>query len=235
VKIKWIFIIANGVSVVIMFTFLFVSYVYMVLPTDVIVWLSVITIFSSLLSSYIHYLLTRPVQRSIALLANQSQRIAKGKFEGELPVEGPEEIRELIARFNDMNRQLNEAFTRIKHSETSRRELVANISHDLRTPMSSIKAFVMAIRDGVVDDEKTYRQYLHTIALETERLDQLIQQLFQLSLLDSGAIQLNLERSNIDQLLLDVLEHEQIHLQQKNIRIVTDLPYQIPPIQVDRP
>jgi two-component system sensor histidine kinase SaeS len=233
-KIKWIFLVANSVSVLIMFTFLTISYIYMVLPNNIIFWLSFITICSSLLSSVIHYFFTKPVERSIRLLAQESQEIAKGNFDGTLPVEGPSEIQELTQRFNQMSQQLNEAFHHIKQAEISRKELVANISHDLRTPMSSIKAFVSAIQDGVVEDEKTFKQYLKTIVLETERLDQLIQQLFQLSLLDSGAIQLKKEEINIDQLLLSVFEHEQIHLQKKKIQLNIELPNQIPKIAVDK-
>lgn len=233
-KIKWIFLIANSVSIFIMFTFLFVSYRYMVLPNHIILWLSIITIFSSLLSSFVHYLLTKPVERSIQLLVKQSHQIEKGNFDHSLPVIGPAEIKELTNRFNHMNVRLKNAFQQLKKAEISRRELVANISHDLRTPMSSIKAFVTAIQDGVVEDEATYQRYLRTIGLETERLDQLIQQLFQLSLLDSGGIQLTYEQVRIDELLLIVLEHEQIHLQQKNIEIKVNLPKQIPTISVDR-
>ncbi|MBT2737388.1 ATP-binding protein [Bacillus sp. ISL-7] len=216
-----------------MFTFLFISYLYMVLPNKVIMWLSFITIFSSVLSSFIHYLFTKPIESSIQLLTMQSQQIAKRKFAGSLPEEGPTEIKELTRHFNIMNTQLNEAFLQIKKSEASRRQLVANISHDLRTPMSSIKAFVTAIEDGVVDDEATFQRYLKTISLETERMDQLIKQLFQLSLLDSGAIKLKKERIHVDELLLSVLQHEQIHLEKKNLEIITDLPKQIPAIYVD--
>lgn len=232
-KIKWIFLIANSASVIIMFSFLFVSYLYMVLPNNVILLLSLITIFSSLLSSYIHYLFTKPIESSIQLLVKQSQQIAEGHFEGSLPVKGPTEIKELTQQFNVMNTRLNEAFKQIKKTEASRRELVANISHDLRTPMSSIKAFVSAIEDGVVNDDVTFKRYLTTISLETERLDSLIQQLFQLSLLDSGAIKLTRQRTNIDELLLSVLQHEQIHLEKKNLKIDIDLPNQIPAIYVD--
>lgn len=216
-----------------MFSFLFVSYLYMVLPNNVILLLSLITIFSSLLSSYIHYLFTKPIESSIQLLVKQSQQIAEGHFEGSLPVKGPTEIKELTQQFNVMNTRLNEAFNQIKKTEASRRELVANISHDLRTPMSSIKAFVSAIEDGVVNDDVTFKRYLTTISLETERLDSLIQQLFQLSLLDSGAIKLTRQRTNIDELLLSVLQHEQIHLEKKNLKIDIDLPNQIPAIYVD--
>lgn len=233
-KIKWIFILANSISVVIMSTFLFVGYIYMVLPPNVIMWLLVITIASSIISSYVHYLFTKPIERSIFKLTEQSRQMANVQFEDVLPVEGPIEIRELTQRFNEMNIKLNEAFHQIKLQESTRRELVANISHDLRTPMSSIKAFVSAIQDGIVNDEETYTRYLKTISLETERLDELIQQLFQLSLLDSGAIGVNRERTNIDDLLVSVLEHEQIHLEQKELTINIDIPRKLPTIYVDR-
>ncbi|MGG0716401.1 HAMP domain-containing sensor histidine kinase [Robertmurraya massiliosenegalensis] len=233
-KIKWIFFIANSVSVMIMFTFLFISYKYMVLSNSIILWLSIITIFSSILSSFVHYLLTKPVERSIQLLVHQSQELEQGNFGHSLPVEGPLEIKELTNRFNQMNIKLENAFSEIKRAESSRRELVANISHDLRTPMSSIKAFVAAIQDGVVVDEETFKQYLRTISLETERLDQLIQQLFQLSLLDSSNIHLHFEAVRVDELLLSVLEHEQIHIKQKNIHIEVVIPTHVPVLHVDR-
>lgn len=233
-KIKWIFIFANSISALIIITFLLLSYIYMVLPPRVIMWLLLITIVSSIISSYVHYLVTKPIERSIAMLTEQSRQIANGQFEPELPVAGPAEIRELTQRFNEMNVKLDDAFQQIKRQESTRRELVANISHDLRTPMSSIKAFVAAIQDGVVQDEETYLRYLRTISLETERLDELIQQLFQLSLLDSGAIEINRERTNLDDLLLSVLEHEQIHLEQKRLTVDVDIPKKLPAIYIDR-
>lgn len=235
-KIKWIFILANSISTIIIITFLLLGYIYMVLPPKVIMWLLLITIVSSVISSYVHYLFTKPIERSIGMLTEQSRQIANGKFEDTLPVAvaGPVEIRELTQRFNEMNTKLAEAFQQIKRQESTRRELVANISHDLRTPMSSIKAFVSAIQDGVVQDEETYSRYLKTISLETERLDELIQQLFQLSLLDSGAIEIHRERTNLDDLLLSVLEHEQIHLEQKGLTVDVDIPKKLPAIYIDR-
>jgi two-component system sensor histidine kinase SaeS len=85
-----------------------------------------------------------------------------------------------------------------------------------------------------VEDDATFKRYLKTISLETERMDQLIQQLFQLSLLDSGGIKLKRERTNLDELLLSVLQHEHIHLEKKNIEMKIDIPNQIPAIYVDR-
>jgi two-component system sensor histidine kinase SaeS len=233
-KIKWIFLIANSISALIMFTFLFISYIYMVLPVPIIAWLSVITILSLCIANLIHYILTKPVVGSIQLLVKHTHEMEKVKFNSSLPVKGPQEIKELTNRFNEVNLRLQEAFENIKQAESSRRELVANISHDLRTPMSSIKAFVAAIQDGVVKDPSTFQQYLHTINLETERLDQLIQQLFELSLLDSGGMDLHLEAIQVDELLIEILEHEAIHINNKSIEIKVDLPSIIPTIYVDR-
>jgi two-component system sensor histidine kinase SaeS len=206
----------------------------MILSVKMIIWLSLITLFSLLLASAVHYMLTKPVVRSIQLLVKHTHEMEKVRFDQTLPVEGPLEIKELANRFNEMNNRLEEAFNNIKQAESTRRDLVANISHDLRTPMSSIKAFVAAIQDGMVEDETTFRQYLHTINLETERLDQLIQQLFELSLLDSGGIHLNREMIQVDELIVEVLEHEAIHINEKNLRIEVDLPQVVPAVYVDR-
>jgi two-component system sensor histidine kinase SaeS len=233
-KIKTIFLLANGSSIFLMSTFLIISYFSMLLSVEMIGWLSLLTLFSAALSFFVYYLLTSPVERSIKRLSEEAQHISSQDFGSPIPEEGPKEIRFLTRQFNDMNHRLRESFQQIQQSEKSRRELVANISHDLRTPMASIRAFIQAIQDGVVDDPKSKAQYMHTISLEVERLDQMIQQLFELSVYDSGQLKLHKEWVSLDQWLLEVMEHKRFALEEQGRQVDIDLPDRVKKVFIDR-
>lgn len=80
------------------------------------------------------------------------------------------------------------------------------MSHDLRTPLASIRAMIDSINDGVVTDQETIRRYLRTTQSEGEKLSQLITDLFELSQLDSGVLELHMEEASLQDLLSDTLE-----------------------------
>ncbi|WP_079477202.1 sensor histidine kinase [Halobacillus salinus] len=233
-RIKTIFLIANGSSILFMTTFLIIGYISMFLSVEMIGWLSLLTLVSALVSFILYYLLTSPVERSIQRLTEEAGHMSTQDFGTSIPEEGPLEIRLLTRRFNDMSNRLSRSFEAIQKSETSRKELVANISHDLRTPMASIRAFIQAIQDGIVDDPKSKAQYMQTISLEVERLDQMIQQLFELSVYDSGQLEIHKTAIAADQWLLEVLEHERFSLENEQIEVNIDLPERASDLYIDK-
>jgi signal transduction histidine kinase len=89
--------------------------------------------------------------------------------------------------------------------ERGRRELVAWVSHDLRTPLSGMRAMVEAILDEVVSDEATVTRYHRTLLAEIERLSGLVDDLFVLATIEAGAVQLHLEAVSFDELVSDAL------------------------------
>lgn len=233
-KIKTIFLIANGSSIILMTTFLIISYFSMFLSTEVIGWLSLLTLASALVSFVVYYLLTSPVERSIQRLTEEAGHMSTQDFGSIIPEEGPSEIRLLTRQFNEMSKRLSESFETIQKAESSRKELVANISHDLRTPMASIRAFIQAIQDGVVDDPKSKAQYMQTISLEVERLDHMIQQLFELSVYDSGQLQVHKTAIVADQWLIEIMEHERFALENKQIEVNIQLPERVSDLYMDK-
>jgi two-component system sensor histidine kinase SaeS len=173
-------------------------------------------------------MLTRPLETSIQQITEKSKRIADGEFLGEVPQIGPLEFRWLAGQFNEMNARLDESFRQLRTSEASRRELVANVSHDLRTPMASIQSFVEALQDEIVKDEATFHQYLNTIRQETSRLSEMVDDLFQLSRLEAGAERFEPEPQHLDNVLLEILQSLTFQLEHKNLRVVTDIPENLP-------
>lgn len=190
-KLRHYLLIANGISLGVILVCLFFSYYKMYLTLNQFIGLSAATVGAGILSFFVHFLLTRPVEKSIRRITEETARIAGGEFAGRVPEIGPTEFRILASRFNEMKGELEESFRRIRSEEEARKELVANVSHDLRTPMASIQSFVEALEDDVIQDEQTFRRYLQTIRLETARLSAMIDDLFQLSRLDAGAERLS--------------------------------------------
>ena len=128
----------------------------------------------------LHFILVRPVERAVLRIGEGSARIAEGDFGARVALVGPIELKQLAGQFNDMGSKLEASFEQLQAAENTRRELVANMAHDLRTPLASLQAYAEALEDGVVQDEATVRRYMGTIRTETIRLGRLMQQLFEL-------------------------------------------------------
>jgi signal transduction histidine kinase len=112
-----------------------------------------------------------------------------------------------------------EARERERAAESSRRELVAWISHDLRTPLAGIRAMTEALADGVVSEPNEVANYVGRIGRETERLGGMVEDLFQLSKITSGALQLTLSAVPLGEVVSEVVEAETAAAARKGVRV----------------
>jgi signal transduction histidine kinase len=175
----------------------------------------------------------RSLTSSIGELAQGASRMAAGDLQVRVPVHGRDELAELAQTFNSMAAGLEESMARQRDLERTRRELVAAVSHDLRTPLASVRASVEALLDGVVTDATTVDRYLRTVRAEVERLASLIDDLFELSQIDAGALRLNLEETYLSDLVSDTLEALQPHAQQKQVILAGEVDDDVPPVLAD--
>ncbi|MDQ0901836.1 cell wall metabolism sensor histidine kinase WalK [Paenibacillus sp. V4I7] len=231
-KLRVYLLIASGVSTSIILLSLFICYQYMLLRWKDVILLTTVTLGAAGVSMLIHYFMTRPLEKAIHAITEETTRISEGQFEGQVPQIGPAEFQRLADQFNRMTGKLNESFQKLRTAEASRKELVANVSHDLRTPMASIQAFVEALQDDVIQDKETFARYLQTIRLETGRLNGLIQELFKLSQLDAGGTEFVPERYHVDHLLLDGLQSLAFQLEDKQLQVDVDLPDRLPQVAI---
>jgi signal transduction histidine kinase len=121
------------------------------------------------------------------------------------PAGSPSELASLASELQSTSARLAEAQQQAAALERSRRELVAWVSHDLRTPLAGIRAMVEALEDGVVTDSDTVARYHRTMRLEADRLAGLVDDLFELSRIEAGALGLDLERVALDELVSDAV------------------------------
>ena len=120
-------------------------------------------------------------------------------------MQGPGELARLARELDAAVARLEESRSEAAALEQSRRELVAWVSHDLRTPLAGIRAMVEALEDGVVDDPETVDRYHRTIGVEVDRLSSLVADLFELSRIHAGALRLQLAPVALDEVLSDVV------------------------------
>jgi signal transduction histidine kinase len=142
--------------------------------------------------------------RASAAVAALPERLARdpaARIDGALPAE----LAAIAEQLTDSWGRLSEARERERAMEASRRELVAWVSHDLRTPLAGIRAMVEALEDGVVEEPATVARYLATIRQEADRLAQLVDDLFELSRIHAGAAGQERERVELGDVVSDAL------------------------------
>lgn len=113
-----------------------------------------------------------------------------------------------------------EARARERSAEASRRELVAWISHDLRTPLAGIRAMTEALADGVVAEPAEVRDYVRDIDQEARRLSAMVEDLFELSRITAGALQLSLTEVALDEIVVDAIAAERAVAERKRVRLL---------------
>lgn len=167
---------------------------------------TVLLLFAGGIAIALGYFLTADLTDRIQRLEEAAHSIADGDLDTRITEKGQDEISDLAQSFNVMADQLQAAEQKKQEIETLRRDLIAWISHDLQTPLTSIRAILEAIADGVVDDPDTVQRYLSTAQKDVASLSSLIDDLFQMAQLDAGGLTLNLAYNSIRDLVSDTLE-----------------------------
>ncbi len=114
--------------------------------------------------------------------------------------------------------------TQIRKLETMRTDFVANVSHELKTPLTSIKGFVETLLEGAIEDKENSRHFLKIVQDHTNRLDRLVNDLLDLSYLESKDIKLVIKEVNLKALTEDVLSSFKSQIKKKGVKIANDLP-----------
>jgi signal transduction histidine kinase len=167
---------------------------------------TVLLLFAGGIAMSLGYFLSEALTGRITALGLAAEEIAGGNLQARVPVAGGDEVAELSRAFNAMAAQLESAARRQSELETLRRDLIAWVGHDLRTPLASIRAMVEALADGMVDDADTQRRYLNTMQKDIRALSLLIDDLFQMAQIDAGGLQLSKQPNSISDLISDTIE-----------------------------
>ena len=164
------------------------------------------------------------VYRSIAVplvkLKKATQNIKEGNLDFVLDVEGNDEFSELCQDFEEMRRRLKESTEEKNLIEKENKELISNISHDLKTPITAVKGYIEGIMDGVADTPEKMDRYVRTIYNKTNEMDHLINELTFYSKIDTNRIPYTFGKLNVEDYFADCAEEVGLELETRGIELV---------------
>jgi signal transduction histidine kinase len=186
----------------------------------------VILIVSLVISSTIlTFFMSKSILQPLSQLKQATQKITDGDLNFQLKSSSNDEFGQLTLAFEEMRARLkNSLETQIRY-DNNRKELISAISHDLKTPVTSIKGYVEGIIDGVANSPDKMEKYLKTIYIKINRLDRLIDELFLLSKLDLKKVPFHFERVELGQYLRDCITEYRFEAEIQGIALnCTSLP-----------
>ncbi|HEU5368233.1 MAG TPA: ATP-binding protein [Ktedonobacterales bacterium] len=174
--------------------------------TDSIVQVLLLTVLgTAVVVALLGMLISRGVTRPLAQLTRAASSMAAGEYSQRVPVRTKDEVGRLAVAFNEMAAALEQDVGELRRQEALRREMAANVSHDLATPLTAIQGFTEALLDGVIEDEHQREETLRVIAKEVVRLRRLVDDLGHLSRVESPRLLLDLAPTNLVTLVDETL------------------------------
>ena len=178
-----------------------------------IVAILVLLITACLLIGWIYTGINVPLMK----LRKATHNIAEGNLDFTLEVDGNDEISDLCRDFEEMRRRLCESNEEKIQYDRESKELISNISHDLKTPITAIKGYVEGIMDGVADTPEKMDHYIRTIYNKANDVDRLINELTFYSKIDTNRIPYTFNKINVSSYFEDCCEEVGLDLESKNI------------------
>ena len=164
------------------------------------------------------------IYRSIAVplvkLRKATQNIKEGNLDFVLEVEGKDEFSQLCQDFEEMRKRLKESAEEKILMDKENKELISNISHDLKTPITAVKGYVEGIMDGVADTPEKMNRYVRTIYNKTNEMDHLINELTFYSKIDTNRIPYTFSKLNVEDYFSDCAEELGLEMETKGIELV---------------
>ncbi|WLD91674.1 cell wall metabolism sensor histidine kinase WalK [Alkalihalobacillus sp. AL-G] len=165
------------------------------------------------------YLMSKSILKPVDKLSDAAAKISEGNLDFTIHASGKDELSRLVNSFDDMRARLKTSLELREQYEMNRKELIANISHDLKTPITSIRGYVEGIKDGVANTVEKYDRYLNTIQAKAQHMDHMIDELFLYSKLDLKRVPFHFEEVDIKAFLEDYLDELQLELSEQNVEL----------------
>jgi signal transduction histidine kinase len=195
----------------------------------------VLLLFAAIIATTFGIFVAASVTDSLRHLAGNAHRIAQGDFSARALLAGHDEVARLGEVFNEMAEQLQQAAAQRAELDILRRDLIAWTSHDLRTPLTSVRAMIEALHDGVIHEPESVKRYYRTIRADVIALNDLIDDLFELAQLDAGGLVLELSLHSLSDLISDSLESLRPLALQRHIDLNGQVSPDLDPVWLNAP
>lgn len=204
-SLRWTLLATTVITVLLVFANVWVTAQLMFISIHDLVLTTGLLIFAGFIAVTFGFFISSAITESIAEMALATGSMAKGDLSVRMEVQGNDELAQLAEAFNAMARSLQEIDAQKRQLDQARRDLVAWVSHDLRTPLTSIRVMIEALTDGIVTDSETMARYFETMQAEISHLSSLIDDLFEMAQLDAGHLQMDWVQASLSDLISDTL------------------------------
>jgi signal transduction histidine kinase len=191
---------------------------------------TILLIFAGGISIAFGYFISNSITHDLQILVFGAKEISKGDFATRVSVSGEDEVAQLALAFNQMAARLKNTAETERALDEARRNLVAWASHDLRTPLASLKVMLDAMAEGIVNDPETIERYLKQSQNEVSQMSILLDDLFELAQLDAGYLDLEFQRISLSDLISDTLEGFSAKAKAKSISLQGSITDEVDPI-----
>ena len=229
-SLRWALLITVVIMVLLIFVNVWVTAQLMFISEHDLVLTVALLFFAGLTACVFGLFIANTITTRIDHLSAAAGRLAAGKLDTRLDVSGQDELAGLAQTFNWMADSLQKLDQQKRLVEQTRRVLVAGVSHDLRTPLTSIRVMLEALDDGVVTDPETVARYIRSSLSEIQHLARLIDDLFELAKLDAGHLEAQYDETSLKDLISDVLSSMSAQAAQRNIVIRGSVGQDIDPV-----
>ncbi|MCB9137721.1 MAG: HAMP domain-containing protein [Caldilineaceae bacterium] len=232
-SLKWTLVLSYGLASLLTFINVWVTARLMFLNQHDLTLATILLLFAAGIAIALGYVLATALTDSIAALNQGATAIAQGRLDARVAVEGNDEVASLAATFNHMAEQLEEADQRQREARQLRRNLIAWVGHDLRTPLAAMRARIEALDDDVIDDPATGQRYISAVRKDIDALSLLIDDLFEMAQIDAGGLVLDRRPNSLTDLLSDTIERFSSAARAKQITLAGRVAPDVDPLIFD--
>jgi len=193
----------------------------------------ILLVFATTVAGLSGYFLAESLIPRITEINVAAQQLASGDLAARVTESGNDEMAALNRAFNQMAKELQNSKHKQEELDGLRHDLIAWISHDLRTPLTSIRAILEALGDGVIEEPEEIQRYLKNAQVEIRSLSNLIDDLFVMSQMDSGGLKLDIQQNSLGDLISDTLESFSELVRRKSITLTGSIEPGVDPVRFD--
>ncbi|MBR1385359.1 MAG: HAMP domain-containing histidine kinase [Bacilli bacterium] len=176
--------------------------------------LLIVSIFVGLLSIIMAFFISRKIAKPIEKITENAKKVANGEYDVEI------DYKTTVSEIKDLNETLKYTSEELAKTENLRRELLSNVSHDLKTPLTMIKAYAEMVRDLTYNNKKKREANLNVIIEESDRLNLLVNDILELSKYQSNTIKLEYSEFDINDLIKEILKRYSIYIDKEGYKIL---------------
>lgn len=202
-------------------------------PRYIFIWISICIILLVSSTTIVTKAMSKSIENTINDLARAANDIRNGNLDFEVMGSNYDEIDLLCNNFDTMRKELKRANDRERYMKQERSMLLANLSHDLKTPITSIKGYVEGINDGIADNPEKMKRYLETIHAKAEIIDDMVNNLSTYSKLEMARVKFDFKEMDINAFLCDFVDDYKLDLEKYGIKLINNISQEKAVVKMD--